>query len=161
MDVMRSLEVDAWCHGVSRCYCLTLGEVMEMKKDQKMKLLFIQPETIEKCCSNTKSNKATKPELFFKTECFTYRHNSDTNGVVELPDGQEEKVEFHVFVEPNVWHPLAKGKLKKLKSPIDEDLIGKSFKDINPLTPIGVRGAAIPWKTLSQLPMVHHTKELS
>ena len=154
-EKMRSLESGAWSLSVSKCYCLTLGEVVNMKEGQKLKLLLLHDSVLDQTSKINKPGKILKPETFFRNEHATYVHKSDANGIIKFADGTEQPFEFHVFIEPNIWHPLSKGRLKKLKSPIPEDMVSKHYKEFDPMTPVGFRGAAIPWKNLAQLPFIH------
>ena len=155
----RSLESQAWVYCMSKCYGLTLGEVANMKEGQKIKLLLLHDNVLEQTNKVNKSKKITKPELFFRNEYATYTHKNDVSGTIKFSDGTEQSFDFHLFIAPNVWHPLSKGRLKKLKSPISEDMIGKHYKEFDPLTLVGYRGAVIPWKNLSQLPLIHHLND--
>mgnify|MGYP001441183621 CR=1 FL=1 len=86
-----------------------------------------------------------------------------TIGAVENIEGNKEvPFEFSIMIAPNTWYPLTKGKLKKVaKSPLQEDLIGRHYREFDPMTPVGWRGSAIPWKHLAALPLIHHIEDVT
>lgn len=162
IEKIRSLESRAWEMVVSECYHLTLAEIANMKPGQKIKILLLHDTALKQCHRINKINVAHRPEAFFRNEYATYTHIDDLNGILKLPDNQEVPFEFSIMIAPNTWYPLTKGKLKKVaKSPLQEDLIGKHYREFDPMTPVGWRGSAIPWKHLAALPLIHHIEDVT
>lgn len=150
VNLEKSLDLWSWILHM-RNKCLTIQDILEMKKGDTIKLLCLD-RNVGDFADNYELSAEKASEFFKDNYIITYRHNKDLQGEWffhnHLHDDGFDNFEFHIEYKTGCWYPLTEGRLPDTDPQGFSDInknTKKDWKEYPTDTHIGWRGPMVRW----------------
>lgn len=137
----RVLPLSRWITELQdRDLCLTVGDIVELKKNKEMKVLVLSRGAV-RLASRYAGYSPMEPSSFFRSSYwFDFRKGEGLTGWARfMCDFRFRRFEFHVELQPGVWSRIG---------------TSKRLSELPRAARVGWLGCSAKWESLQDMPEV-------
>lgn len=152
-----ALTISEWINNAKKYY-VTLGDIMEIKKGEKIKFLILDRNVLDVVQNTNKPNKAYEPAKFFRKSYGILKYGGNLQGTMKFCDiSVQRPFEFHIEYKKDQWYPLKNEYLPAHDPQNIFKLLGKQkhYTEFPKSTHVGFRGPMIFWQDMANLPNIY------